>query len=128
MATRRTDVSGELGAPTALAPAAEAAVEAVDGTLLRVPDVRLCSEAAAIAAIEDAGLVPGERCPRPRPRSGRAEVVVRTLPRAGTLVPRGTRIDFDIIPGDPRDIPASIIDQALVEALADGADEAMITP
>jgi beta-lactam-binding protein with PASTA domain len=128
MATRRTDVSGMLAAPDALTPAAGTAGEAADPARLRVPDVRLCSEAAAIAAIEAAGLVPGERCPRPRPRSGRTEVVIRTLPRAGTLVSRGTRIDFDVVPGEPRDVPASLIDQALVEAMADGAEKAVTAP
>lgn len=98
MATHRTDVSGRLRVPDAL----ETAVAAAVVPLVHVPDVRMHSEATAIAAIVAAGLVPGRRAPRPRPVSGRPEVVIRTLPRHGTEVRRGTRIDYEVAPGVPR--------------------------
>ena len=98
MATHRTDVSVGSGVPGLL----ETTVRTIELPLLRVPDVRLRSEAAAIATIAEAGLVPGQRSPRPRPASGRSEVVIRTSPRAGTLVRRGTRIDYELLPGEPR--------------------------
>jgi hypothetical protein len=98
MATHRTDVSVRFGVPDTV----EAAVGAAELPLVQVPDVRLDSEATAIARIAAAGLVPGQRCPRPRPVSGRSEVVVRTHPRQGALVRRGTRIDYDVVPGEPR--------------------------
>ena len=94
MATHRLDVSGRFGVPGLL----ETTVEALDVPLVRVPDVRLRSEAAAIAVISATGLVPGQRFPRPRPASGRPEVVVRTHPREGTLVRRGARIDYELLP------------------------------
>ena len=69
---------------------------------VRVPDVRMHSEAAAVALITRAGLVPGQRSPLPRPASGRSEVVMRTRPREGTLVRGGTRVDYELLPGEPR--------------------------
>jgi beta-lactam-binding protein with PASTA domain len=98
MATHRTDVSVRFGIPDAL----EAAVGAVELPLVHVPDVRMHAEATAIAEIAAAGLVPGQRDPRPRPVSGRSEVVIRTHPRQGTSVRRGTRIDYEVAPGEPR--------------------------
>jgi hypothetical protein len=98
MATHRTDVSVRFGVPDAL----EAAVGAAELPLLYVPDVRMHSEGTAIAEIAAAGLVPGRRDPRPRPVNGRPEVVIRTHPRGGTLVRRGTRIDYEVAPGEPR--------------------------
>jgi beta-lactam-binding protein with PASTA domain len=98
MATHRMDVSVRFGVPDAL----EAAVDAAELPLVHVPDVRMHSEATAIAEIAAAGLVPGQRDPRPRPVNGRPEVVIRTHPRGGTLVRRGTRIDYEVAPGQPR--------------------------
>ena len=97
MATHRTDVSVRFGVPGLL----ETAVEAAEVSILRVPDVRMHSEAAAVAVIARAGLVPGQRHPRPRPTGGRSEVVVRTCPREGTPVRRGTRVDYELLPGEP---------------------------
>ncbi len=97
MATHRADVSVCFGVPDAL----EAAVAAAELPLVRVPDVRMCSEAKAIARFTAAGLVPGLRAPRPRPVNGRPEVVIRTHPRHGTAVRRGTRIDYELLPGEP---------------------------
>jgi hypothetical protein len=99
METHRAGVSGSLGVPDAV----ESALDEVDPGMLRVPDVRLCSEPVAIARLVAAGLVPGERSPRPRPIDGRPEVVIRTHPRADALVRRGTRIDYELAPGQPRD-------------------------
>lgn len=99
MATHRMDVSVRFGAPDPL----ETKVEAAEVPLLRVPDVRLWSEMSAIAAFARAGLVPGQRNPRPRPACGTPEVVIRTYPRGGTLVRRGTRVDYELLPGVPRE-------------------------
>ena len=99
MATHRTDVSVRFGVPGLL----ETKVTTAELPLVRVPDLRMWSEAAAIATIAQAGLIPGQRNPRPRPANGRPEVVIRTTPRAGTLVRRGTRIDYDLLPGEPRE-------------------------
>jgi hypothetical protein len=99
MATHRMDVSVRFGAPDLL----EAKVEAAEVPLRRVPDVRLRSEMSAIVAIARAGLVPGQRSPRPRPACGTPEVVIRTFPRGGTLVRRGTRVDYELLPGVPRE-------------------------
>jgi len=97
MATHRTDVSVRFGVPGLL----QTTVEAAEVPLLRVPDVRMHSEAAAVAMIARAGLVPGQRHPRPRPTGGRSEVVVRTRPREGALVRSGTRVDYELLPGEP---------------------------
>ena len=99
MATHRTDVSVRFGVPGLL----ETKVATTELPLLRVPDVRMRSEAAAIATIAKAGLVPGHRSPLPRPAGGRSEVVFRTSPHEGTLVRQGTRIDDDLLPGEPRE-------------------------
>lgn len=98
MATHRTDVSVRFGVPGLV----ETKVATTELPHLRVPDVRMRSEPEAIATFARAGLVPGQRRPRPRPASGRSEVVMRTNPREGTLVRRGTRIDYDLLPGEPR--------------------------
>ena len=98
MATHRTDVSVRFGVPDAL----QSAVGAAQLPLVHVPDVRLRAEATAIAEIAAAGLVPGHRDPRPRPVNGRPEVVIRTHPRHGALVRRGTRIDYEVAPGRPK--------------------------
>ena len=95
MATHRKDVSVRFGAPGLL----ETKVQAAEIPLLRVPDVRMRSEDSAIAMIASAGLVPGKRSPRPRPADGAPEVVIRTFPRRGTLVRRGTCVDYELLPG-----------------------------
>ena len=100
MATHRADVSVRLGAPGFL----ETKVQAAEIPLRRVPDVRMRSEASAIAVIASEGLVPGRRSPRPRPAGGTSEVVIRTFPRGGTLVRRGTCIDYELLPGEPCDV------------------------
>jgi len=99
MATHRGDVSVRFGAPGLL----ETKVQAAEIALRRVPDVRMRSEASAIAMIASAGLVPGKRSPRPRPAGGASEVVIRTFPRGGTLVRRGTCVDYELLPGVPSD-------------------------
>jgi hypothetical protein len=101
MATHRTDVSVRSGVPGLL----ETTVGSADIPLTRVPDVRLHSEAAAIGMIARAGLVAGQRSPRPRPIGGRPEVVIRSYPREGTLVRRGTRVDYELLPGTSTDAP-----------------------
>lgn len=97
MATHRKDVSVRFGAPGLL----ETKVQAAEIPLLRVPDVRMQSEASAIAMIASVGLVPGRRSPRPRPAGGAAEVVVRTFPSVGSLVRRGACVDYELLPGVP---------------------------
>ena len=99
MATHRTDVSVGFAAPDPL----ESKIQPAENLLLHVPDVRMLTEAAATATIASVGLVPGQRIPRPRPVSGIREVVIRTFPRVGTLVQRGTRVDFELLPGQPSD-------------------------
>ena len=74
----------------------------VAGTPVRVPDVVLGTESQARADLGAAGLVPGRRDPAPRPVTGRAEVVIRTRPRVGSLVPAGSRVDYELLPGEPR--------------------------
>ena len=93
MATPRADVSVRLDQPAAV-PASPAVVQ--------VPDVRMCSEQGALEAIIEAGLVPGARIPRPKPRSGCDEVVVRTHPRGGNRVTPGTTVDYEVLPGRAR--------------------------
>ena len=34
--------------------------------------------------------------------TGRSEVVIRTFPRVGSLVPAGSRVDYELLPGEPR--------------------------
>ena len=109
MATHRRDVSVHFGVPDAL----EAAVGAAELPMVRVPDVRLCSEATAIARIAAAGLVPGQRDPRPRPVGGRSEVVIRTRPRHGSAVRRGTRVDYELAPGEPMGLPLAVVEHGL---------------
>ena len=101
MATHRRDVSGRLGAPGFL----ETKAQAAEISLLRVPDLRMRSEASAIAMIASAGLVPGKRSPRPRPAGGASEVVIRTFPSEGTLVRPGTSVDYELLPGVPSEQP-----------------------
>ena len=69
----------------------------VDGTPVRVPDVVLSTESQARASLAAAGLAPGRRNPEPRPVTGRSEVVIRTFPRVGSLIPAGSRVDYDVI-------------------------------
>jgi beta-lactam-binding protein with PASTA domain len=90
-------VSVRFGVPAA----PETDVDARELHLVHVPDVRMCSEPSAVAEIAAAGLVPGLRAPRPRPVSGRPEVVVRTHPRPGAAVRSGTRVDYELAPGEP---------------------------
>ena len=103
MATHRKDVSVRFGAPGLL----ETKVQAAEIPLLRVPDVRMRSEASAIAMIASVGLVPGKRSPRPRPAGGTPEVVIRTFPSGGTLVRRGTCVDYELLPGVPGEQPTA---------------------
>ena len=112
MATHRKDVSVRFGAPGL----PETRVQTAGLPLLRVPDVRMRSEDSAIAMIATAGLVPGKRSPRPRPADGTPEVVIRTFPRRGTLVRRGTCVDYELLPGVPSDAtPASDADPGEIE-------------
>ena len=97
MTTHRTDVSVRFGVPDL----PETQVRTAEAPFVRVPDVRMHSEASAIAMIASSGLVPGLRSPWPRPVSGVSEVVVRTFPRRSTLVARGSRVDYELLPGDP---------------------------
>ena len=103
MATHRKDVSVRFGAPGLL----ETKVQAAEIPLQRVPDVRMRSEASAIAMIASVGLVPGKRSPRPRPAGGTPEVVIRTFPSGGTLVRRGTCVDYELLPGGPDEQPTA---------------------
>ena len=103
MATHRKDVSARFGAPGLL----ETKVQAAEIPLQRVPDVRMRSEASAIAMIASVGLVPGKRSPRPRPAGGTPEVVIRTFPSGGTLVRRGTCVDYELLPGVPDEQPTA---------------------
>lgn len=103
VATHRKDVSVRFGAPGLLMTKAQAA----DVPLLRVPDVRMRSEASAIAMIASVGLVSGKRSPRPRPADGKPEVVIRTFPSVGTLVPRGACVDYELLPGVPGEPPTA---------------------
>ena len=98
MASDRTDVPVRFGVPWAL----RSAVSTSRSPLVHVPDVRLRAEATAVEEIAAAGLVPGQRDPRPRPVTGRPEVVIRTHPRGGTVVREGTRIDYAVAPGEPQ--------------------------
>ena len=79
-------------------------LDVVIGTPVRVPDVVLESEVRARARIEAAGLAPGRRIPGPRPASHCPEVVMRTHPRAGTLVQAGSKVDYELLPGEPRQL------------------------
>lgn len=97
MATHRTDVTARGAVPGT----PEDALDVADRPLVLVPDVRMRAEAAAITRIMAADLVPGRRSPRPRPANGRSEVVIRTHPRAGSLVRSGTRVDYELAPGEP---------------------------
>ena len=106
MATHRKDVSVRFGVPDA--PGAD--VDAGDLPVVHVPDVRMCSEPSAVAEIAAAGLVPGQRAPRPRPVSGRPEVVVRTHPRPGAEVRSGTIVDYELAPGEPSRSAVSVPD------------------
>ncbi len=123
MATHRTDVSVLFGVPaepiplpgdeshgsargvnTATVeptPLATLGVVTTD-TSVRVPDVVLSTESQARASLAAAGLAPGIRNPEPRPVTGRSEVVIRTFPRAGSLIPAGSRVDYELLPGEPR--------------------------
>ena len=74
----------------------------VPGTPVRVPDVVLSTESQARASLAAAGLALGRRNPEPRPVTGRSEVVIRTSPRVGSLVPAGSRVDYELLPGEPR--------------------------
>jgi hypothetical protein len=123
MATHRMDVSVRFGVPDLL----ETVVGTAQLSLLRVPDVRMHSEAAAIATIARAGLIPGQRDPRPRPVGARPEVVIRTHPREGTLVRRGTRVDYDLAPGEPRSLvmPIPIYVDYDAASTLDGASAAL---
>lgn len=58
-----------------------------------VPDVRSLTETAAITELLDADLIPGDRSAR-HSRRVAAGAVIETDPAAGSLVPRGTRIDY----------------------------------
>ena len=118
MATHRPDVSVRFGAPGLL----ESKIQSPEIPLLRVPDVRMLTEVAATAAIASLGLVPGQRIPRPRPASGISEVVIRTSPRGGTLVRRGTRVDYELLPGEPRDRAATLGDAALDASASQARD------
>ena len=118
MATHLADVSVLFGAPAEPIPApgdgnlgAAGAVNAdndvdtfgvVAGRLVRVPNVVLSTESEARADFVAAGLVPGRRDPAPRPVDGRSEVVIRTHPRVGSLVSAGSRVDYEVLPGEPR--------------------------
>ncbi len=68
-----------------------------------VPDLRLRTEADAVAALLDADLVPGERLDVFHPNVPLSRVV-RTDPRAGAMVPPGTTIDYVLSKG-PRPTP-----------------------
>ena len=70
------------------------------GRLVRVPDVILSFEDEARAGLAAAGLSPGRRDPAPRPATGRAEVVIRTHPRVGSLVLAGSSVDYELLPGE----------------------------
>ena len=114
MATHRSDVYVRFGVPGAV----ESATDSAEISLVRVPDVRLQAEAAAIATIVRAGLVPGQRSPRPRPASGRPEVVMRSRPGAGALVRRGTRVDYELLPGQSEDRAAIAVDASAPRSVA----------
>jgi hypothetical protein len=109
MATHRADVSVLLGVsiePVGMDDVVAGDVNGTDATAsirYRVPDVLMRTEEEACAAITTAGLRPGRRDPAPRPVSGRGEVVIRTRPAVGSLVPEGSRIDYDLMPGTPCD-------------------------
>jgi hypothetical protein len=106
------------------APNAERRPDA--GAPVRVPNVSLESEARAVERIEAAGLVAGRRIPGPRPASHRSEVVVRTYPRAGTLVQAGSTVDYELLPGEPRQHPPTgEIGHAAAEGQTAGASVAI---
>jgi len=67
------------------------------GLLVRVPDISGLERSDAEAEIRSAGLVGGtvRILPNP-PRSVPPPIVVRQSPQAGTEVPRGTRVNFDL--------------------------------
>jgi len=73
------------------------------GTPVCVPDVILSSESQARADLTAAGLAPGRGDPTPRPATGRSEVVIRTRPRVGSLVPAGSRVDYELLPCEQRE-------------------------
>ncbi len=135
MATHRVDVSVLFGAPAEPIPmtgdaslGSAGGVNADDDTVtrgvaarshVRVPDVVLSTESEARADFVAAGLVPGRRDPAPRPVSGRSEVVIRTNPRVGSLVSAGSRIDYEVLPGEPRKRtkPGAYVDHDVVDTL-----------
>ena len=87
MATHQCDVSVSLRVPADVP----------------VPDVVLLSEKQAMSFIEAAGLEPGRRIPAPRPANDCSEVVIRTHPGVGSIVQAGTLVDYEMLPGKPRE-------------------------
>jgi beta-lactam-binding protein with PASTA domain len=74
-----------------------------DGTLTRVPDLAGLTELAARDRVQDAGLAPGERAEEESP--GAPGEVQRQALAAGTLVARGTRLDYAVAVPPMRDVP-----------------------
>ena len=118
---RATDRQGPVGVviEQQLGEGSTITLDVVIGTPVRVPDVVLESEVRARARIVAAGLEPGRRIPAPRPASQCSEVVMRTQPRAGTLVQAGSTVDYELLPGEPRrsSPPAGYIDHDAASSL-----------
>ena len=129
---RATNRQGPVGVVIEQQPGEGSAItlDVVIGTPVRVPDVVLESEVRARARIEAAGLEPGRRAPAPRPARQRSEVVLRTRPRAGTLVQAGSTVDYELLPGEPRrsSPPAGYIDHDAASSLDPTASAAAAAP
>jgi beta-lactam-binding protein with PASTA domain len=74
-----------------------------DGTLTRVPDLAGLTELAARGRLQDAGLAAGERAEEES--IGAPGEVLRQALAAGTLVARGTRLDYAVAVPPLRDVP-----------------------
>ena len=104
MATHQRDVSVYFGVPAGSSdpdPSTGLSFDVAVG-LVRVPDVTMLSERQARTRIEAAGLRSGRRIPVPVPASRCSEVVVRTTPRGGAVVPADAIVDLELLPGEPR--------------------------
>jgi hypothetical protein len=64
-------------------------------------DVRMPGGSDAVPESVAVGLVARDHDNNPRPVSGRPEIVVRTHPRVVTVVPVGTSVEFEMVPGPP---------------------------